>query len=129
MDAYDEVIGDLAVPHRFKSALGRLMAAGMLATPALRRGLQHDGPSLRVPGTGPAALCAESVALACAYREGLQAIEAVAADDVSPSASRVIAPCGQCRELMLLFGDPWVIVPTADGPRKIRLRDLHPLAG
>jgi hypothetical protein len=48
MDVYDELIGDLAVPHRFKSALGRLMAAGMLATPALRRGLRHDDSDVRI---------------------------------------------------------------------------------
>ena len=48
MDVYDEMVGDLAVPHRFKSALGRLMAAGMLATPALRRGLRHDDPDVRI---------------------------------------------------------------------------------
>src|SRR5262245_34163125 len=48
MDVYDELIGELAVPHRFKSALRRLMAAGVLATPALRRGLRHDDPDVRV---------------------------------------------------------------------------------
>ncbi|HEY3079293.1 MAG TPA: HEAT repeat domain-containing protein [Chloroflexota bacterium] len=41
-------IEDLAVPHRFKGAVRRLMAAGMLATPALRRGLRHDHPDVRV---------------------------------------------------------------------------------
>jgi hypothetical protein len=45
---YARSVEDLAVPHRFKSALGRLMAAGMLATPALRRGLRHDDPDVRV---------------------------------------------------------------------------------
>jgi hypothetical protein len=41
-------VADLAVPHRFKDALRRLMAAGMATTPALRRGLRHDDPDVRV---------------------------------------------------------------------------------
>ena len=45
---YARLIEDLTVRHRFKDALRRLMAAGMLATPALRRGLRHDDPDVRV---------------------------------------------------------------------------------
>ena len=45
---YARCVEDLAVPHRFKDALRRLMAAGMQATPALRRGLRHDDPDVRV---------------------------------------------------------------------------------
>jgi hypothetical protein len=48
MDSYDDLVGDLAVPHRFKLALRQLMAAGMLATPALRRGLRHADADVRV---------------------------------------------------------------------------------
>lgn len=48
MDQCDQLIADLAVPHRFKRALKQLMAAGMLATPALRRGLRHDDPEVRI---------------------------------------------------------------------------------
>jgi hypothetical protein len=45
---YDGLVDDLAVPHRAKRALRQLMAAGMLATPALRRGLHHPSPEVRV---------------------------------------------------------------------------------
>jgi hypothetical protein len=45
---YARWIEDLTVPHRFKGALGRLLAAGMLATPALRRGLRHDDPDVHI---------------------------------------------------------------------------------
>src|SRR5712691_5677596 len=111
------------VPERNPGRTNRVGAAARAPNGAV-----FDGPNIRVPGTSPGSMCAEYVALACAYREGHQALEAVVAYYVSPSESRVIAPCGHCRELMLVFGDPWVIVATADGPRKIRLRDLHPLA-
>jgi hypothetical protein len=45
---FDQYVSDLGVAHREKEALRRLMAAGSPATPALRRGLRHDDPNVRV---------------------------------------------------------------------------------
>jgi hypothetical protein len=47
-DAYDALVADFAVEHRAKGALRALMKAGMDATPALRRGLRHPAPEVRV---------------------------------------------------------------------------------
>lgn len=47
-DVYERLVEDLAVKHRAKDALRQLMAAGPLATPALRQGLRHDDPAVRV---------------------------------------------------------------------------------
>ncbi len=44
----DVLVADFAVKHRAKQALRRLMAAGPLATPALRRGLRHSDSTVRV---------------------------------------------------------------------------------
>ena len=46
--SYERLIEDLAVKHRQKAALRELLAAGMSATPAVRRGLQHNNPDVRV---------------------------------------------------------------------------------
>jgi HEAT repeat protein len=48
IDPYARLIEDLAVAHREREALRQLMAAGMRATPALRRGLRHRDPAVRV---------------------------------------------------------------------------------
>jgi hypothetical protein len=45
---WDRLVEDLAVAHRTKGALRALMAGGMAATPALRRGLSHAEPEVRV---------------------------------------------------------------------------------
>lgn len=45
---YWQDIEDLAVAHRAKAALRRLMAAGQEAIPALRHGLRHSDPAIRV---------------------------------------------------------------------------------
>jgi HEAT repeat protein len=44
---YDAVVEDLAVKHRAKAAVRTLIAAGMSATPAVRRGLGHPNPRVR----------------------------------------------------------------------------------
>ena len=48
IDCYSTLVEDLAVPHRAKQALRRLMAAGASATPALRIGLRHRSAAVRV---------------------------------------------------------------------------------
>jgi hypothetical protein len=45
---YDRLVEDLAVKHREPEATRGLMAAGMAATPAVRRGLRHPNPAVRV---------------------------------------------------------------------------------
>ena len=48
MNDYWQDVENLAVKHRAQDALRHLMAAGPLATPVLRRGLQHPNPVVRV---------------------------------------------------------------------------------
>jgi hypothetical protein len=45
---YERWVEDLAVKHRERAAFRGLMAAGMAATPAVRRGLFHPNPVVRV---------------------------------------------------------------------------------
>ncbi|MCZ6890316.1 MAG: HEAT repeat domain-containing protein [Gammaproteobacteria bacterium] len=45
---YDLCVASLGVKHRQKEALRLLMKAGSAATFALRRGLRHDSPTVRV---------------------------------------------------------------------------------
>ena len=47
-DDYRRWVEDLAVKHRAKQALRRLMAAGSLATPVVREGLHHPEPAVRI---------------------------------------------------------------------------------
>ena len=45
---YRQLVEDLAVKHRADQSLRALMAAGPLATPAVREGLRHPDPAVRV---------------------------------------------------------------------------------
>jgi HEAT repeat protein len=44
---FDEMVADLGVAHRSRQALRGLLAAGPIATPAVRRGLAHPDPRVR----------------------------------------------------------------------------------
>lgn len=44
---FDRLVDDLGIEHRAKGAMRSLMAAGMSATPAVRRGLGHPNPRVR----------------------------------------------------------------------------------
>jgi HEAT repeat protein len=45
---YRQTVEDLGIEHRAKNALRILMAAGREATPALRYGLRHHNPAVRI---------------------------------------------------------------------------------
>jgi hypothetical protein len=45
---FERLVEELGVAHRAKEALRHLMEAGGLATPAVRRGLRHPNPAVRV---------------------------------------------------------------------------------
>jgi hypothetical protein len=49
---FDRLIEDLGIEHRAKAAMRLLMAAGMSATPAVRRGLRHHDPRVRAQCCG-----------------------------------------------------------------------------
>ena len=44
---FDRTVRELGIPHRAKAARRTLMEAGHMATPAVRRGLEHPDPSVR----------------------------------------------------------------------------------
>lgn len=82
---------------------------------------------------GRLSICAEAVALGRVVMDGDGTIEcAVAVRHPKPDESvrdiAVVSPCGACRENLMDY-DPqaMVIVPTADGLRRVPVRSLLPL--
>jgi cytidine deaminase len=83
---------------------------------------------------GRLSICAEAVALGRVVMDGDGSIEcAVAVRHPKPDESvrdiAVVSPCGACRENLFDY-DPnaMVIVPTADGLRRVPVRSLLPVA-
>lgn len=87
-----------------------------------------SGPNIDHPESAPCSICAEYTALAKAYSEGHTKVDTIVACWHKNGDDGIIPPCGRCKEFMRLFGNPWVIIKTDDGPRKARLDEIHPYA-
>ena len=81
---------------------------------------------------GRLSVCAEAVALGRAIMDGDGTIECAVAvrhpkPDETDRAITVVPPCGACRENLLDYDrDAHVIVNTAEGLRRVKVRDLLP---
>lgn len=82
---------------------------------------------------GRLSICAEAVALGRVVMDGDGTIDcAVAVRHPKPEESfreiTVVSPCGACRENLMDFdSDAMIIVPTAEGLRRVPVRSLLPL--
>lgn len=82
---------------------------------------------------GRLSICAEAVALGRVVMDGDGTIEcAVAVRHPKPDESfreiAVVSPCGACRENLLDYDrEAMVIVPTAEGLRRVPIRSLLPV--
>ena len=61
-------------------------------------------------------VCAEVALVSVAVSRGLGALRAISVCD---RAGRVLTPCGRCRQVLLEFGGPGLIVDSVHGPRAL----------
>ena len=76
---------------------------------------------------GRCAVCAEAAVVARAVTDGAGTPETVVAVRWrGRGAPRVASPCGVCREFLVDYGDPWVIVENGAEARRVRASALLP---
>lgn len=61
-------------------------------------------------------VCAEVAMVTAGVAAGVRRLRAVSVCDAD---GRVLTPCGRCRQVLLEFGGPGLIVDTAAGPRAL----------
>ncbi len=86
-------------------------------------GETFHGVNVEIECSAPCSICAEYAAIGTMVTEGESKIETIVA--VSHK-SGVIPPCGQCRQFISEFGDPYVIIKTHGQLKKAKLSDLYP---
>lgn len=91
-----------------------------------KEGKIFTGPNIFHPCANPASLDAEYVVAAKAYSEGYKEFDTIVAYWHKDGKQKMIMPCGQCREFLKLFGDPWIIFPTKNGIKKEKVSKLLP---
>jgi len=82
------------------------------------------GVNIEIECSAPCSICAEYAAIGTMVTEGECEIDIIVA--VSRK-SGVIPPCGQCRQFISEFGDPYVIVEVDGQLKKAKLHELYPL--
>ena len=89
----------------------------------------YSAPNIVHLDSASCSVCAEYSAILKAYSEGHREIDTIIAYwHGDEDKQKLLYPCGKCREFMHLFGNPWVVINTDDGPRKVKLDELLPFA-
>ena len=84
-----------------------------------------QGVNIEVSGSAPSSFCAEYAAVGAMVSEGASEIQTIVA--VNGKKNAVLAPCGNCRQLLREFGNPYVILKLRGRHVKVRLAELYPV--
>jgi len=88
------------------------------------KGEIYVGLSIRSEASRPCSTCAEYPAIGAMHTAGDAEIDTIVSVHMD---GRIKSPCGRCRELMRLFGNPYVIVQNGTAV-KVQLDVLLPFA-
>lgn len=116
---------DLALVDAAKTLIERRKSKRSTVAAALRT---HEnrifcGVNIEIEGSSPCSICAEYAAIGTMVSEGYDRIETIAAVG---TRRQVLAPCGKCRQLISVFGNPYVIVKISGKLVKVKLSELYP---
>ena len=84
-----------------------------------------QGVNIEVSGFAPSSFCAEYAAVGAMVSEGASEIQTIVA--VNGKKNAVLPPCGNCRQLLREFGNPYVILKLRGRHVKVRLAELYPV--
>ena len=84
-----------------------------------------QGVNIEVSGSAPSSFCAEYAAVGAMVSEGASEIQTIVA--VNGKKNAVLPPCGNCRQLLREFGNPYVILKLRRRHVKVRLAELYPV--
>lgn len=73
----------------------------------------------------PSSICAETSAIAKMFSDKEAEIETIVAVNIFEGEFSVISPCGQCRQLMSTFGDPYIIIDINSESKKAKLSYIN----
>jgi cytidine deaminase len=82
------------------------------------------GVNIDVEGSSPCSFCAEYAAIGTMVSEGYDRIETITGVG---RKQRVLPPCGKCRQLISVFGNPYVIVKNDGQLVKVKISESYPL--
>ena len=88
----------------------------------------YEGVNMMFDMLHPISICAEYSATAQMVTADEKEIETIAIARYRNSRFDIPTPCGKCRQLLSYFGNPNVIIEIENKLKKVKLKDLLPLA-
>ena len=122
ISAEDQLLINQALELAKKRRSERTSVAAVLKTKDKR---VFQGVNIEVSGSAPSSFCAEYAAIGAMVAEGVSEILTIVA--VNGKKNLVLPPCGNCRQLLREFGNPYVILTIRGRHVKVRLSELYPL--
>ncbi len=83
----------------------------------------YTGVSIEQKHSSPCGMCAEFTTIGKMHSDNDQEIESIVAITFD---EKILPPCGQCRELIRQFGNPYVMLKKNNEFFKIKLDELIP---
>ncbi len=117
----DQWLIDQASKLAKKRKSERTSVAAVLRT---KDGRVFQGVNIEVSGSAPSSFCAEYAAVGTMVSEGASEIVTIVA--VNGKKNIVLPPCGNCRQLLREFGNPYIILTIRGRHVKVRLAELYP---
>ena len=122
ISAKDRLLIDQASKLAIMRRSERTSVAAVLKTKDKRI---FQGVNIEVSGSAPSSFCAEYAAVGAMVSEGASQILTIVA--VNGKKNIVLPPCGNCRQLLREFGNPYVILTVRGRQVKVRLSELYPV--
>jgi cytidine deaminase len=119
---------DLELVEKAKDLIGkrRSKRSSVAAVLRTKNNKIFQGVNIEIECSAPCSVCAEYAAIATMVSEGEEEIESIVAFSYK-NGGHILPPCGQCRQFISEFGDPYVIVEVNQKLKKARLSALYPL--
>jgi cytidine deaminase len=122
ISAEDQLLINQALELARKRRSEQTSVAAVLKTKDRR---VFQGVNIEVSGSAPSSFCAEYAAIGAMVTEGASEILTIVA--VNGKKNLVLPPCGNCRQLLREFGNPYVILTLGGRHVKVRLAELYPV--
>ena len=84
----------------------------------------YNGINIEVKECPPCSICAEYAAIAKMFSDGDKEIQCIVAVCLKKNKFSILSPCGKCRQLISLFGDPYIILDLEGSLKKIKLSQI-----
>jgi len=84
----------------------------------------YHGINFEIKECPPCSICAEYAAITHMFSEGEKKIQCIVAVCLKKHKFSILSPCGKCRQLISMFGDPYIILDLKGSLKKIKLNQI-----